>query len=53
MKRMRGKEKKEKDLSKRYFRIDQQIARHLVHNIECFSNPLPFYATQKIKPFLN
>ena len=37
---------------KRYFIIDQQIARHFVHYSECLSNPLPFYATQIITLFL-
>ena len=33
--------------------IDQQIVRHFVHFRECLYHPLPFYATQMIKPFLN
>ena len=36
---------------KRYFIVDQQIARHFVHYSEC-TNPLPFYLTQMINPFL-
>ena len=32
--------------------IDQQKARNFVHYSECLSNPLPFYATQIINPFL-
>ena len=37
---------------KRYSIIDQQVAPHFVHYSECLSNPLPFYATQIINPFL-
>ena len=37
---------------KRYFIIDQQIARHFVHYIEYPYDPLPFYATQIINPVL-
>ena len=40
-------------LNKRYFIIDQQIARHFVHYSECLSNPPSLYATQMINPFLN
>ena len=36
---------------KRYFVIDQQIARDFVHYIECFPIPLPFYATEIINLF--
>ena len=39
--------------NKRYFIIDQQIARHFVHYRECLSNPLPFYTIQITNPFLN
>ena len=38
--------------TKRYFIIDQQIARHSVHYSECLYHPLPIYATQMIKHFL-
>ena len=37
---------------KRYFTIDQQIARQFVHYRECFYHNLSFYATQIINPFL-
>ena len=38
---------------KRYFIIDQQIARHLVsYSICLYQPPLPFYVTQIINPFL-
>ena len=37
---------------KRYFTIDQRIARHFVASLNVFNNPLPFYATQIIGPFL-
>ena len=40
-------------LFKRCFMIERQIARHFVHYSECLSNPLPFYATQILNPFLN
>ena len=33
--------------------IGQQIAWLFEHYSECLSNPLPFYATQIIHPFLN
>ena len=33
--------------------VDQQIARHFKQYGECLSNHLPFYATQKINPFLS
>ena len=33
--------------------IDQQIARHFVHNSESLYHSLPFYATQIISPFLS
>ena len=38
---------------KRYFIIDHQIARYFVHFSECLLNPLSFYATQIIIPFLH
>ena len=38
---------------KRYFMIDQQIARHFVHYSEYIYHPLPFYTTKIINPFLN
>ena len=38
--------------TKRYFLIDQQIARHFVHYSECLYHPLIYYATQIINPFL-
>ena len=40
---------------KRYFIIDQQLARQFVEYSECLYNhppPLPFYATPIINPFL-
>ena len=40
-------------IKKKYFIIDQQIARHCVHYSECLSNPLSFNATQITTPFLN
>ena len=39
-------------LDKRYFRKDQQLARHFVHYSECLHYPLPFYVTQIINPLL-
>ena len=39
-------------MAKRYFTIDQQNPRHIVHYGECLSTPTPFYATQIINPFL-
>ena len=39
---------------KRYFIVDQQIARLFVQYSECLSIPLPFYGTMEIiTPFLN
>ena len=39
--------------NKRYFLIDQQLARHFVHYSEwSLTQPLPFYATQIITLFL-
>ena len=38
--------------NKRYFIIDQQIARHFVHYSECLSNLTSFYTIQLINPFL-
>ena len=38
--------------NKKYFLIDQQIARHFVHYSKCLYNPLPFNATQIDNPFL-
>ena len=43
----------QQNINKRYFIIDQQIARHFVQYSEFLSNPLPFYAEQIIDPFLN
>ena len=39
--------------AKRYYIIDQQIPLHFVQYSECLSNPLLFYATRIINPFLN
>ena len=39
--------------NKRYFKIDQQIARNFVHYREYLSNLLPFYTIQITNPFLN
>ena len=39
-------------LNKIYFIVNQQKARYFVHYSECLSNPLPFYATKMINPFL-
>ena len=39
--------------NKKYFIIDQQIARNFVQYSECLSNLLPNYETQIINPFLN
>ena len=44
---------KKKYANKRYSIIDQQIAWHFVDYSECLSNPLPFFETQIINPFLN
>ena len=41
-----------KDLYKRYFIINQQIARHFVQYSECLYHPLPFYVTPIINSFL-
>ena len=35
----------------RFFIIDQQIAWHFVQYSESYSNPLPFYASQMVRPF--
>ena len=40
-------------LSKRYFRIDQHLARHFECKVECLSSPPPFLCSQIIIPFLN
>ena len=37
---------------KRYSKIDQHLARHFLDSVNVFTNPLPFYATQIINPFL-
>ena len=39
-------------MNKIYFIIDQQKEWHFVHYSECLSNPLHFYATQTVNPFL-
>ena len=39
--------------NKRYFIIDQQIARHFCNTVEVFQTPLSFYIIQIINPFLN
>ena len=39
--------------NKRYFIIDQQIARIYCTTVNVFQAPLPFYATQIIHLFLN
>ena len=33
--------------------IEKQIARHFVYYSGCLLNPLPFYATMIISPFLS
>ena len=38
--------------NKRYFIIDQQIARHFLDSSECLYQPLPVYVNQIIYPFL-
>ena len=38
---------------KRYFRIDQHLAWHFVHYVECLSSPTLFLCGQIITPFLN
>ena len=40
-------------LNKRDFAIEKQIARYFLWYSTCLSNPLPFYVTQIINPFLN
>ena len=39
-------------LNKRHFIIDQQLGQHFVQYSEFLSNPLPFYETQIINPFI-
>ena len=39
--------------NKRYFIIDQQIARIYCTTVNVFQTPLPFSATQITNPFLN
>ena len=55
--RVRKDKKKEKEsdvyIHKRYVIIDKQLAQHYMRYSECLSNPLPFYATHIIDPFLN
>ena len=38
---------------KRYFKIDQHLARHFVYFAECLSSPPPFPCSQIITSFLN
>ena len=40
-------------VDKRYFKIDQHLARHFVYNVNCLSSPPPFLCSQVITPFLN
>ena len=37
--------------AKRYFKIDQQIARILGNTVKVFQIPFPFYVTQILNPF--
>ena len=39
--------------SKRYFEIDQQLARHFEYHCACLSSPPPFLCSQVITLFLN
>ena len=39
--------------NKRYFKIDQYLARHFVYYGECPSYPTPFLCSQITTPFLN
>ena len=36
---------------KRYFKIDQHLARHFVYYVECLSSPSPFLSNQMITLF--
>ena len=38
---------------KRYFKMDQHLARHFVYYGGCLSNPPPFLCSQIMIPFLN
>ena len=43
-----ARKKKAKVLKKRYFRIDQHLARHFVNYGEVLSSPPPFYAAKQL-----
>ena len=45
-----ARKKKAKVLKKRYFRIDQHLARHFVNYGEGLSSPPPFLCSQTITP---